>query len=330
MRRWLLLVVVGLPTLAGLVWGWRFFGRASEQLTADLVRPRNRPRPGREFPFPPEGAWHLRVEGMPRTEANGPELPDPDGPGVWLDTWVIDPAEHAEESAVQSVLVLHGIGDHKGTMLGLGRRYARAGVRAILVDLCGHGRSTVAPISYGTRERHDLMRVLDAIDLRLRERGESLGSVGVYGPSYGGANALQLAAHDDRVTRVFTVAAFADLRTLAGPYLAHSWGGAATMLPGWWIEQMVASAGRRTAFDPAEASAVRAAETIASREVDVVLVHSRDDEIVPFAHAEAIAAACGSRCRLVTITGHDHLGSMSNQVVREESYRQIVGREFPN
>ncbi|MEZ4252795.1 MAG: alpha/beta fold hydrolase [Polyangiales bacterium] len=100
-----------------------------------------------------------------------------------------------------------------GSMSGLGRRFATRGTGAILADLRGHGRSSEVPLTYGVEERHDLSAVLDAVEAA----GYSLGEVGIYGPSYSGAIAIQAAAVDARFTRVVTVACFAEAERI----LAH-------------------------------------------------------------------------------------------------------------
>ena len=61
----------------------------------------------------------------------------------------------------------------------------------------------------------------------------------------------------------------------------------------------------------------------------MILVYSRDDEIVPYAHGLAIAEACGERCRLVTLDGYDHLGTLSNPELRDLLHRHLAAAPYP-
>ena len=81
-------------------------------------------------------------------------------------------------------------------------------------------------------------------------------------------------------------------------------------------------AGYEGGFDPTDASPE---QHITATHADVLLLYSRDDDIVPFAHGEAIARACGERCRLVPMEGFDHLGALSNLIVRRELHQHLAG-----
>jgi len=229
--------------------------------------------------------------------------------GITLDVWVLDAETDKPEGAVDTALILHGKADRKRSMAGLGRRFAKAGVRAVLVDMRGHGRSTDTELTYGVEERRDLSALLDWFEAE----GIDLGSIGVYGPSYGGAVALQLAGTEPRIDRVVAVAAFRSF-----PDIAH----ALLQLPDLAVEGVIMASGFEAGFRPDDASPER---HITATEADVVLLYSRADEIVPFAHGQAVARACGERCRLVPMDDYDHLGALSNPTVRAELHQHLVG-----
>src|SRR6202048_3563892 len=58
-----------------------------------------------------------------------------DGLPLFCRRW--DPAS----SAVASVVVVHGLGEHSGRYVHVGRFFSEAGYRTIAFDLRGHGRS---------------------------------------------------------------------------------------------------------------------------------------------------------------------------------------------
>lgn len=276
---------------------------ATETAVDDLLRPRNPESPDRSVPDDVD--HQIRVS-----------RPD----GVTLDAWVLEAEAPKPTDAVDTALVLHGISDEKRTMLALARRFTRHGVRAILVDLRGHGLSTETNITFGVREREDLRAVLDAIDERV-----SIGEVGVYGPSYGGAVAIQLAGVEPRVKRVVTVAAFASMQRIMRPYVRNSFGEYGKYVPDVVAGFMVSRAGSRGGFDPDQASPER---LVGDAEAKLLVVHSREDEIVPYSHAEAIVGSCGHRCELLTLEGKTHLESLSNIELRRALHMFLVGEEW--
>src|SRR4030095_15708762 len=141
------------------------------------------------------------------------------------------------------------------------------------------GRAT----TIGFHERGDLRRAIDFLAARgFRE-------VGVFGLSLGGAVALLAAAEDSRIRAVAACAPFADLRALA--HDLYGWLGAlkypfVALLRGW---SLVVFRHHITRGSPA-----RAAATIT---VPVLLVASRADEQIPFAHAERLSRALAGNPR---------------------------------
>ena len=47
---------------------------------------------------------------------------------------------------VASVVIVHGLGEHSGRYVHVGRYFAEAGIRTIAFDLRGHGRSPGRPV----------------------------------------------------------------------------------------------------------------------------------------------------------------------------------------
>ena len=300
-RRLLAPLVLALAALGFVPW-WRYALHVADRMTA--------PRNGSREPVsvPADVDHHLRVDVGP--------------PAATLDVWVLDPTEPEDTAApVDTVLVLHGISDRKETMKGLGERFRRAGLRAVLVDLRGHGQSSPVRLGFGAVETRDLSQVLD----RLEAEGLGPGRVGVYGPSYGAAIALQLAAREPRVVRTFATGGFSSFEALARPTLDNVWGGLGPLVPAAVTAYLVDRAAATGGFRPEDASPLAAAPTIRSR---VVMAHGTEDQLLPFAQAEAVAEACGEFCELVTLAGQDHHASLGGPVVRERSFKLFTGRSY--
>lgn len=205
-----------------------------------------------------------------------------------------------------TVVVLHGLRDSRESMREWAQHLADGGARAILVDARGHGRSTGDRFSYGVRESLDLMNVTDA----LAARGALVGKLGVLGFSCGGATAIQWAARDARVAAVVAVAPFATMDFVR----SYS----PVPLPDVLVNAMIASVGRRSGFDPAEAGGLAWIDKV---RLPIQLIHGAlDKRVIPdnsrrlFAHA-----LTGSDLFIVPDATHPSMLRDASQVGRERA-----------
>jgi pimeloyl-ACP methyl ester carboxylesterase len=245
---------------------------------------------------------HLGVERQLRIEV-GP-------PTASLSVWVLE-----SNAPRATVLMLHGVRDNKQSLLRVGRRLAGAGYRVVLVDSRGHGRSSGEWLTYGMQESRDLVRVLDALT------GEGLvaGPVGVYGVSYGAATAIQFAALEPRVKAVVAVAPFREMTSEVNHYVRRLW-----WVPIWAVSkeevaQAIARAGVMAGFDPLGADVVQA---IQQTEAPVLLIHGRQDRLVPVGDSQQLHAVAGTYSELLILRWdghftalHDPVGSVSRAAV---------------
>jgi pimeloyl-ACP methyl ester carboxylesterase len=227
-------------------------------------------------PEPPATAGELRV-------AVGP-------PAASIALEAVPPADGSPPRA--TVFLLHGIRDRKESLRPWAAMLARAGYRAILVDLRGHGRSTGDVLTYGVVEAADLVQVLDA----LSGRGLVTGAVGVMGHSYGAATAIHWAGRDARVAAVVAVAPFASLRDVVPGYTI-------VPLPPPFVARVIDRAGAMGDFDPDAASPL---EAIARTRAPVLLIHGRADARIAPWHSERLHAAAPHRSELVLVDGAGH------------------------
>jgi pimeloyl-ACP methyl ester carboxylesterase len=107
-----------------------------------------------------------------------------------------------------TVVVLHGFGESKESMIFWGIALAERGYRVVLVDLRGHGESGGKRIHFGASESSDLVKVMDELQRR-RLAGRRVGLLGV---SYGGAVGVLWAAKDPRVQAIVLIEPYADPR----------------------------------------------------------------------------------------------------------------------
>jgi pimeloyl-ACP methyl ester carboxylesterase len=240
--------------------------------------------------------------GAPAPATIGGELPVSVGPPrATLSLEIID----GKQPPRGTVFVLHGIRADKRSVRRWGKMLAAAGLRAVLVDLRGHGRSTGDWLSYGIVESRDLMQTLDAVEAR----GLRVGLVGVMGISYGGAIAIEWAGRDPRVRAVVAIAPFASLRSVVPGY-------APVPLPPSFVSGAIDIAGREGGFDPDAASPVLA---IARSNAPVLLIHGQDDHRIPAWHSQLILAARRDNTELLLVAGAGHRSIADDPVIREHA-----------
>jgi pimeloyl-ACP methyl ester carboxylesterase len=235
--------------------------------------------------------------------------------GALIRAWVFEPAAGPPRG---TVLLLHGIHSRKRHMLGQARVHAAQGYRVIAVDSRGHGESSGKYLTYGVEESRDLVAVLDEV----ARRGELVQPLAVVGSSYGAATALQLAAQDPRVQRVVAMAPFASLREVVPAYLEWVLGPRARWLPGTMIDELIDRATEHAGFDPNAACPRCVAPRITAA---VLLVHSRDDERIPWRHSVAIARALNARHQLMLVDGVDHVHVGDAPGVAQATERWLAG-----
>jgi pimeloyl-ACP methyl ester carboxylesterase len=219
-------------------------------------------------------------------------------PEASLSVSVVEPIEPGPPRG--TVLVLHGIFIRSLFMMDTARMLSRAGYRAVLVDLRGHGRSSGQHLTYGIRESQDLSQVID----ELQRRGLAEGPLGVYGLSYGATTAIHLAGRDPRIQAVVAVAPFATLRQELSHYMRASLVGLGDSFSEEAYQQVIDEAGRAGDFNPDEASAVAAIQRTAA---PVLILHGTADNVIPYWHALQLQRAAPHNTEVVLIRDIGHI-----------------------
>jgi alpha-beta hydrolase superfamily lysophospholipase len=104
-----------------------------------------------------------------------------------------------------TVLLCHGLQDHKETMLNLVPWLHRAGYNVMLFDFRGHGASDKRPTTIGRLEALDVEAALDWLEAE--GVGESIGGLGM---SLGAAALVNAAVEDPRLDALVLDSLFAD------------------------------------------------------------------------------------------------------------------------
>lgn len=271
--RWVrrILAVVGVIIVVGMGMSWALGG----VLTRTYPRSIGEPPPG------------MQVESV--------ELP-----GRWgkLSGWRV-----GEVTGRGCVLLLHGIGADRRSMISRARMLDGAGYGVFLIDQQGHGQSEGDAVAFGARSRWDAMTAVTAM------RGWGCSRVAVLGVSMGGAAAVlagsRLEADAVVVEQVYgrlDEAATARFRQHVGP------------LAPWITELLMIQLGPRLGLTPAQ---VRPAERISDLEAPTLIIAGSEDWRAPPQAAEQMAEAAGGPTELWIVEGAGH-----------ESLHQRLGEDY--
>jgi alpha-beta hydrolase superfamily lysophospholipase len=187
-----------------------------------------------------------------------------------------------------TLVLLHGYNARKEHMLTFAERFCAAGFRCVLYDSRGHGDSGGEYATFGTHERDDLHRVLEAARPLAGQAG--FGPLGLMGYSMGGAVALQAQPGLPEVKALATVSTFADFRDVIQAQAGKQWHGLGRPLLPLIRQETRLKAG----FDPWDIRPMEAAQNLTC---PLFLAQGSDDALVPGNQIHLLAAAAGPQLR---------------------------------
>jgi fermentation-respiration switch protein FrsA (DUF1100 family) len=225
---------------------------------------------------------------------------------VPLEAWWVPPAEG--ESSRAAVLV-HGWGGDKSDehVIETAPIYARAGYGVLLLDLRGNGGSGGERRTLGYKETRDVQGALAWLD----EEGFEPGEVVLHGWSMGGATVVR-SAPGTGVVAVIEEAGYADLPLLLRRQLPETTGLPSLFSPGVFL-----AAKLFLGFDPWAVQPSEDAARLREEGVPLFVIHSTDDEEVPFEHAELFESAY-PEARLWKIEGLGHVEAYTHREYRQK------------
>ena len=225
---------------------------------------------------------------------------------VPLEAWWVPPAEG--ESSRAAVLV-HGWGGDKSDehVIETAPIYARAGYGTLLLDLRGNGGSGGERRTLGYKETRDVQGALAWLD----EEGFEPGEVVLHGWSMGGATVVR-SAPGTGVAAVIEEAGYADLPLLLRRQLPETTGLPSLFSPGVFL-----AAKLFLGFDPWAVQPSEDAARLREEGVPLFIIHSTDDEVVPFEHAELFESAY-PEARLWKIEGLGHVEAYTHREYRQK------------
>ncbi len=234
------------------------------------------------------------------------------GEALELAAWHI-PAPEARGA----VILAHGIGGCRGreftsSSLPLVQRMVSSGLSVLMIDLRGHGDSDPARMTYGARERRD---VLGAVDWLL-SHGYSAGRIGILGASMGGVAGIGAACVEPAIGGLIidsSCASFSDM--MRSHFRAFS------KLPTIFLPGALLMAWFLTGENLGQLRPAALLQTM--EHCPMLIVHASGDQLVPVAHAHANANAGGVNLWITESTRH--LGSFA---LLPNTYSNVVTQFF--
>jgi pimeloyl-ACP methyl ester carboxylesterase len=205
-------------------------------------------------------------------------------------------------------LLVHGFsGDRSDPhVVETARVYHRAGFDVLMLDLRANGESEGERVTLGYREVRDVRAALSWLD----RRGFDPSRVVLHGWSMGGATVVR-AAPSSGVAAVVEEAAYADLPPLLQERLPEASGLPAFFNPGVFLMGRVF-----LDIDPWAVRPKEDARRLSEEGVPFMIIHSRDDEVIPFEHAESFAAAY-PRAVFWELKGYEHVAAYTHPEYRK-------------
>lgn len=192
-------------------------------------------------------------------------------------------------STIQRGVVLHchGNGGNISHRIDFLRTFARLGLSTLLFDYRGYGRSRGAPSERGTH-----LDALAAWRLLTQEKKIPPGDIVLYGESLGGAVAARLARENTPGALVLH-SAFTSLPDIASEVYPF--------LPARFLVR----------------SEFNTLSHVTEVKCPILVIHSRDDEIVPYRHGVRISGAISGAAGFLELRGGHNTGFMTSM----ETYR---------
>lgn len=182
-----------------------------------------------------------------------------------------------------SIVIAHGWGTNREVMLPLARPLQAEGWNVLLFDMRNHGESDGDDFSSMPRFAEDIEAAVDWIRA---QPGHADEPVGLLGHSVGGAAALLAASGRDDIAAVVSLSTFAHPADMMRRWL--KWKKLPFFPVGWYVLRYVERViGHR--FD-----AIAPINTLPRLRCPVLLVHGRDDPVIPAADAERLHAHRGT------------------------------------
>lgn len=193
-----------------------------------------------------------------------------------------------------TLLFQHGNAGNISHRLDSLRIFHELGLNVFIYDYRGYGQSSGSPSEMGVyRDARAAWRWL------VDEAGVEPSSIVLFGRSMGGAVASRLAAEVD-AAGLIVESTFTSVPEIGAELY-------------WWLPVRLLA---RLEFN--------AAQSIAQADLPVLVVHSPEDEIIPFEHGRRLVEAAGDRGTLLEIRGDHNTGFLASGALYRDGLDRFI------
>ena len=196
-----------------------------------------------------------------------------------------------------AVILLHGVGDNRQSMLSLGNVFLRAGYAVLAPDLRGHGESG-GIATYGVLERDDVHAWVSWMLGQPR-----VTRVYGFGASLGASVLLESLDRESRFRAVVAESAYSDFPAIADERMRREFPGGLKWMAGPFVDSGLLWIRLRYSVDLKQASAL---DALRHTQVPVLLIHGLADGRTSPDNSRRLAAAnpAATQLWLVANSGH--------------------------
>lgn len=200
----------------------------------------------------------------------------------------------------KAVIIAHGLGANKSNFIGTVDIWNLLGFNILIFDFRGHGDSDGHTVSFGYKERYD---VIAGMDYLIREKKFLPENIWGYGVSFGGAAMLHAAAEDRRFRGLVIDSSFADLDHMAERIIAQE----AIILP--FCRRLIKEIGMfflrwDVGYDIRSHSPQKAVQHLFG--LPILFIHGKGDPLIPWTETELLykSAREPKQFYLINTAGH--------------------------
>jgi fermentation-respiration switch protein FrsA (DUF1100 family) len=195
-----------------------------------------------------------------------------------------------------AVLLLHGVGENRSSMLGRARFLHNTGFTVLAPDFQAHGESPGDHVTFGARESLDAAAALSFL-----HEVAPTEAVGVIGVSMGGAATL-LGPGPIPANAFVLESVYPTIRQAVSDRLA-TWFGPLSAIGRWFTPAVINIVGSEIGVSEAELQPIA---RIGSIQAPLLLIAGTEDPYTPLAEAESLYARAPSPKTFWAVTGAGH------------------------
>jgi fermentation-respiration switch protein FrsA (DUF1100 family) len=230
--------------------------------------------------------------------------------GVELSGWYIPGTRPA------AVIVVHGLFAHKQYSLPIGSMLARYGYHVLLIDLRAHGASQGDKVTFGYHESLDIQAAVDFL-----QEKSNIEQIGAVGYSLGGAAVIRAATTDEELGPLVIISSYSSLSDAVDDGFAQF-----SDLPQRLFKPLIVKTGEwNLDIEIDQVDSVRDLAALSPR--PILIMHSRDDNLFPVAHAYRMYEAAPTPKELFLMKSYDHDDS---RLFYKDDYQKYIVNFFDN